>query len=64
MHQAQDAFVTGLHASLLGGAVTAVVTALAVAVLLRRRRTADDRTPCLAPAGPVPHGGLGRTDAA
>ncbi|MER6329340.1 MFS transporter [Streptomyces sp. NPDC001034] len=64
MHQAQDAFVTGLHTSLHGGAITAVVTAIAVAVLLRRRRTPGDRTPCLAPAEPVPCGGRERTDAA
>ncbi|WP_324789358.1 MFS transporter [Streptomyces sp. H51] len=64
MHQAQDAFVTGLRASLHGGAVTAVVTAIAVGVLLRRRRTASSGTPCPAPAEPVPHSGPEQADAA
>lgn len=57
LHQAQDAFIIGLHAALFGGAITAVATAITVAVLLRRRRTPADSTPCLVPAEPVTHSG-------
>ena len=67
MHQAQDAFITGLHASLRGGAIIALVTAIAVAVLLRRRRTLrtpGDEKPCPASDEPVPHRGRKQTDAA
>lgn len=52
LRQAQDAFTTGLHASLFGGAVTALVTAVAVALLLRRRDPGG-RTRPTAPAAAV-----------
>lgn len=55
LHQAQDAFITGLHAALFGGAITAVVTAVAVAILLRRRHTPADTNHDV---DPVSHSGL------
>lgn len=38
IHQAQDAFTTGLQAALLGAAITTVITAIAVATLVRRKK--------------------------
>lgn len=64
LHQAQEAFITGLHAALLGGAITAVATAIAVAALLRRRHSPGAPTSCPAPADPMTHSGQEATAAA
>ncbi|MFD1657506.1 MFS transporter [Streptomyces caeni] len=61
LRQAQDAFVTGLHAALFGGAITAGATAVAVAILLGRRRTPADKAARRAPADPMTHSGRERT---
>ncbi|UXY30699.1 MFS transporter [Streptomyces sp. HUAS TT20] len=60
LHQAQAAFTTGLHIALLGAAITAVVTAVAVAVLLRRSPVG--RTQDAVSLDPVAHGGQQRPE--
>ncbi|MFF0690899.1 MFS transporter [Streptomyces albogriseolus] len=54
LHHAQAAFTTGLHAALLGAAITAVVTAIAVAILLRR--PADKTHPVVSDDPATPSG--------
>lgn len=53
LQQAQDAFITGLHVALFGGAITAIVTAIAVTILLRRRHDPAGTNHDAVPVDPV-----------